>query len=256
MRQICADLAAEHAALDAMVAPLDQAGWELPTKADGWDVRDTVFHIAYFDDTARLAIVDPPAFAESTRLMLTGGGVDFAALARAMTGAELLAWWRTTRAELLAAAVELDPKARLPWYGPPMSALSFLTARLMETWSHAYDVADAVGATVVPTDRLKHIAHLGWVTRGWSYANRGLAVPTDPVRLELTAPSGDVWAWGPEDAADRVTGEAVDFCLAVTQRRRYDAVPLTIVGAVARDWMSKAQAFAGPATDTDADRTT
>lgn len=255
MQQICADLAAEHAALDAMVAPLDQPGWERPTKAEGWDVRDTVFHIAYFDDTARLAIVDPEAFAANTKVLMSAGGVDFGAMARERTGAELLAWWRTTRAELLAAAAQLDPKARLPWYGPPMSALSFLTARLMETWSHAYDVADAVGATVVPTDRLKHIAHLGWVTRGWSYANRGLPVPETPVRVELAAPSGATWTWGPEDATDRVTGDALDFCLVVTQRRRHDAVGLTIVGDAALDWMSKAQAFAGPPTDTDTDRT-
>ena len=32
-----------------------------------------------------------------------------------------------------------------PWYGPSMSARSFVTARLMETWAHGMDVADALG---------------------------------------------------------------------------------------------------------------
>ncbi len=142
------------------------------------------------------------------------------------------------------------PKDRIPWFGPDMSALSFATARLMETWSHGRDVADTVGAPWVPTDRLRHVAHIGVSTRGWSYVNRGLTPPDVPVRVELDGPGGDRWAWGPEEAEDRLTGSAEEFCLVVTQRRRPEETALVAVGQAAEEWLSLAQAFAGPPTDT------
>jgi len=86
-------------------------------------------------------------------------------------------------------------------------------------------VAEAVGASREATDRLRHIAQLGFITRGWSYAVRGETAPPGDVRLELTGPSGDVWAWGPADAPDSATGPAEDFCLVVTQRRHLDDTP-------------------------------
>ena len=46
----------------------------------------------------------------------------------------------------------------------------------------------------------------------------GLEPPAEEFRVELVAPSGELWAWGPEDAAQTVTGSAYDFCLLVTQR--------------------------------------
>jgi uncharacterized protein (TIGR03084 family) len=71
-------------------------------------------------------------------------------------------------------------------------------------------------------------------------------VPTHPVRVELRGPTADLWTWGPEEAADRVSGDALDFCLVVTQRRHLDDVTLVIDGAGAQEWMSIAQSFAGP----------
>ena len=43
----------------------------------------------------------------------------------------------------------------------PMSLMSFGTARLMETWAHGQDIADALGVRRTPTDRLRHIAYIG-----------------------------------------------------------------------------------------------
>ena len=37
---------------------------------------------------------------------------------------------------------------------------------------------------------LEHIAHLGVVTRQFSYVNQGLTPPTDAVRVELNGPNG------------------------------------------------------------------
>ncbi len=120
------------------------------------------------------------------------------------------------------------------------------TARLMETWAHGQDVADALGTVREPSARLRHVAHLGVRTLGFAFTVHGLPAPQAPVRVELTAPDGGLWTWGPEGAADRVAGPALDFCLLVTQRRHRDDLALTAVGEVATAWLPIAQAFAGP----------
>jgi len=132
-----------------------------------------------------------------------------------------------------------------------MSPASFATARLMEYWAHGQDVADALGQQRTPTDRLRHICHLGVRTRGFSYAVRGMTPPEKDVYVALTGPSGDEWTWGDAAASDRIEGSAHDFCLVVTQRRHVDSADLTVTGDAAREWMSIAQAFAGGPTRTD-----
>jgi uncharacterized protein (TIGR03084 family) len=127
-----------------------------------------------------------------------------------------------------------------------MSAASALTARIMETWAHGQDVADALGAVREPTARLRHVAHLGVGARAYSYAAHGRDLPDAPVRVELTAPDGSTWAWGPTDAADRVTGPALDFALAITRRRHRADLALAAVGPHAQEWLEIGQAFAGP----------
>ncbi len=115
----------------------------------------------------------------------------------------------------------------------------------METWAHGQDVADALGVPREPTGRLRHIAHLGVRTFGFCFRLHGRPVPDPPVRVELTAPDGTTWAWGPAGARDRVTGPALDFCLVVTQRRHLTDTALEVHGPVATEWISIAQAFAG-----------
>ena len=253
-----ADLVAEQESLDGIVSSLDDEQWATPTASERWTVADQIAHLTFFDRTAAWAITDEERFRRSlTDLMsaLTGEAspeeMDDSTLGeyRAMTPAQLLDAWRTNRAELAEAAATLDDDDRVIWYGPSMGARSFLTARLMECWAHGQHVVDAVGADREPTDRLRHIAQLGFITRGWTYANRGLEVPAVPVRVELAAPSGGTWTFGPDDAADSVTGTALDFCLVVTQCRHVDATDLEVSGSAAREWMSMAQAFAGAATD-------
>jgi uncharacterized protein (TIGR03084 family) len=163
-----------------------------------------------------------------------------------MTGARVLGWWRGARGAMLAALAGLDPRNRLPWYGPDMSALSFATARLMETWAHGQDVADVLGVRRPATDRLRHIAHIGVLARPFSYTNRGREVPARPVRVELTGPSGEVWTWGDPAAADLIRGSAEDFCLVVTRRRHPADTDLRAEGPLAAEWIAIAQAFAGP----------
>jgi len=118
---------------------------------------------------------------------------------------------------------------------------------LMNLPGMTQDIADALGVTREPTPRLRHVAHIGVGARVFSYAVHGETPPPDPVRVELIAPEGALWTWGPEDAKDRVTGPALDFCLLVTQRRHRDDLALAVTGPAATEWMAIAQAFAGAA---------
>ncbi|MBV9952519.1 MAG: TIGR03084 family protein, partial [Acidimicrobiia bacterium] len=229
---LCDDLAAEGHELIALVADLDAAGWATPTPAAGWNVRDQVAHVARFDDAARLSIVDPAAF-EASRPAPGGplGIVDAAAERdRSLDGPAALDWLRRARTELVAAGRAADPGARVPWYGPDMTVASTLTARIMETWAHGQDVADALGVVRTPTDRLRHVAFICARAMPNSYRAHGRAVPDQPVRVELTAPSGATWAFGPEGAANVVRGPAVDLCLVATQRRHRNDTELVATG--------------------------
>ena len=250
MDAICDDLAAEHAALDAIVADIDEATWSAGTPAEGWDVKDTIVHLIQADMAASLAVTDADGFQTAKSEMMSGGGagLDFFATAAGKTGAEVLELWRSERTKMLDAFRSRGPKDRIPWFGPDMSTLSFATARLMETWSHGQDVADTVGVAWPATERLRHVCHIGVTTRGWSYMVRGRDIPTEPVHVALTAPSGEVWTWGSDDAADKITGSAEEFCLVATQRRKPADTSLQTEGPLAAEWLSIAQAFAGEPT--------
>ena len=249
VHRLSADLRAEQEVLDGLVADLPGDRWATPTPSPGWTVADQIGHLTYFDGTAATAIADPEAFKASVVELLGAGAMEDVTLHRSLRPAELLDRWRANRRRLAEVAATLTDGDRVPWYGPSMGAKSFVTARLMEVWAHGQDVADALGTERPATDRLRHIAQLGYITRGWTYVNRGLDVPAGEVRVELDAPSGGVWTWGPEGADGQVRGPAVDFCLVVTQRRHVHDTDLQVEGDVARDWMEKAQAFAGGPTD-------
>jgi uncharacterized protein (TIGR03084 family) len=196
-------------------------------------------------------VVDPDAFREwvkgaSKELRPEDGTEGDIALGRTITPAQLLERWRAGRGAMLTAFKPLDPKLRVPWFGPDMSAVSFATARLMETWAHGQDIADAIGVQREPSDRLKHIVHIGVTAIPWSYTVRKLDLPTEPIHVAVTAPSGETWTWGPPDATNVVRGPALDLALVVTQRRHRNDTALEAVGPVANEWLSIAQAFAGP----------
>jgi uncharacterized protein (TIGR03084 family) len=252
MKAICKDLAAEYAALDDMVKDLAADGWRTKTPFFNWTVKDEISHLAYFDKTAFFSATDADAFNAEFEKILEGiTGYDDVYwkvndMGSGMSDTDLLTWWRKERTRLIAAFEAMEPDARVPWYGPTMSARSSATARIMETWAHGQDIADALKINRPGTDRLKHIAFLGVSTFKWSFKNRGLAVPEKPVRVVLTSPTGDLWVWGPEDAENIVSGPALDFCLVVTQRRNPADTGLNIRGEIAAGWIRIAQAFAGP----------
>jgi uncharacterized protein (TIGR03084 family) len=246
---VVADLRDESDELDALVAGLTPDGWATPTPAPGWSIAHQIAHLWWTDRVAVVAVTDEPGFtallAEAGRNPL--GFVDEGAEELARTPpADLLTDWRATRARLHDELVRVEDGRKLPWFGPPMSATSMATARLMETWAHGLDVADALNVRRPATARLKSIAHIGVRTRDFAFTVHGLPVPSDPFLVELEAPDGSTWSWGPADAAQRVTGSAEDFCQLVTQRRPRAELDVTAVGADASTWLTIAQAFAGP----------
>jgi uncharacterized protein (TIGR03084 family) len=249
IEDIRADMVAEQDDLDSFVAVLDPEDWSLPTPAEGWSVRDQIGHLAYFDGAAVRALTAPDQFRAEVETVLAQGA-DFIEQhvdqARSLPVAELLGSWRQGRQDLLEAVAGADAGVRVPWYGPPMSLASFASARLMEAWAHGQDVVDALGASRAPTNRLRHVAHIGVRTRAFSYTVRGLQAPSDPVRVELVSPSGEVWTWEADVSADVVRGSALGFCLVVTQRRHLDDTDVVAEGQMAQEWMAIAQAFAGP----------
>jgi uncharacterized protein (TIGR03084 family) len=244
---LLADLADESAAVDDLVTALDPAGWRTPTPADGWTVAHQIAHLAWTDDQALLALRSPEAFAADLRRAGGHDSVDEGARTGArLPPAELLERWRQGRSDLLQEVEQVREGDRIPWFGPPMSASSLVTARLMETWAHGLDVADALGVAPRPTGRVRHVAHLGIRTRDYAFAVHGQAPPRKEFRVELTGPSGELWTWGPEDANDRLSGDAVEFALVVTQRINRQDTRLLATGQDMVRWLDIAQAFAGP----------
>lgn len=247
-QQLLDDLSAEHQELADLVEPLSVEELRIPTPAEGWDIADSLAHLAGFDDAATCALTSPDEFAAEVARQLAEGDDPIAAATehgRQLGPEATRAWWGRARSALLAAAEEVEPKTRVPWYGPAMSAMSFLTARLMETWAHGQDVRDALGVPPLVSDRLRHVAHIGVGARAYSYLVHGMEAPDAPVDVVLAAPGGGEWRWGPGDAPDRVEADALDFCLLVTQRRHRDDLDIRATGSTAQEWLSVAQAFAG-----------
>ena len=247
------DLLAEQEALDEIVSVITNYEWRHATPSLGWCVADQIGHLTYFDASAATAIIDPDAFRVGVDELVAGAtneGVDDFTLGsfRRLSAREQLGTWRRARRALSGAATSLRDDARVPWYGPSMSAKSFLSARLMETWAHGTDVVEALHADRPATKRLRHVAQLGFITRKWSYQVRGEEPPAGHVRLELTGPTGELWTWGLDQAEDTIRGPAEEFCLVVTQRRHVDDTSLE-TGELGYHWLVRAQAFAGAASD-------
>ena len=251
MRELVVDLGAEQERLDVRLRSLPDRDWEAASAAEGWSVRDCVSHLAQFEDDALRALRDPHGFAERVQRATDDPAGYLAAgldRGRSLSPDGVRTWWRDSRS---AAADELgrcDPRQRVPWFGPSMSARSCATARLMETWAHGLDVFDVTGGSPAEGDQLRHVALLGCLTRVHSYRVRGLEAPAVDVRVEVDLPSGAPWSHGPAGAEQRVRGSVGEFCAVVTQRRHVDDTALVADGDAAVEWLHLAQAFAGAPT--------
>lgn len=245
---VLADLSAESKELENAVVGLEPEKWATVTTPEGWTIAHQIGHLHWTDRQSVLAINDAEAFnAEMMQFIDRAATIvdDEAAELAKVPPAELLVLWREGQEQLNAALASVPAGEKVPWYGPPMSPISMATARLMETWAHSQDVLESLGIEKKPSDRVKHVCHLGVRTFGFAHMMRGEQIPEVEPRVELTSPSGELWVWGPEDSENRVTGEAWDFALLATRRRHRDDVNVTATGAVADHWLDIVQTFAG-----------
>lgn len=255
MMQVCVDFRDEVDELHGFLETLSPDDWQRETQFMAWTPWDVVAHLHYFDLESMASLEGEAVFApHRQRLfdMVAAGRTNKQEARERFEGvdaAHLLERWRTSAHELAEAVGKLDPRSRLPWYGPDMSAQMFITARLMETWAHGQEIYDLKGATRAHTDRVRHIATLGVKTFGWTFVNRKLEIPGPPPHVRLTAPSGAVWEWNEGSQDGLVRGDAVDFCHVVTQGRNVADTALEVKGPVATQWMSIAQCFAGGPAD-------
>ena len=259
MNSLCIDLANEYSALHKLLVPLDESQWQLSTGFKSWSIYDHCCHLCISEEIALLAVTDGIGFKKEmskrqrTRAVNNQQEPDWKnTLIPAYghySGSELLDRWNTASTQLQKALQPLSPTLRIPWHGPDMSARSFATARLMETWAHGQSICDSLGIHRKNTNRLKHICELGYRTFSWSHVIHQLPIPQAQVSLSLTSPSGETWVWGEADNENSVSGSAEDFCLVVTQCRNFADTNLHISGQVAQQWLNIAQCFAGgPAT--------
>jgi uncharacterized protein (TIGR03084 family) len=243
------DFLDESKALFALLAPLPDSAFETPTQFKGWTINNILRHLHVWNIAADLSLNDEGAFAAFISQMAAGvrGGqlTDFEAVyLDNLSGQKLCAAWVAAFQNAAQHFGAADPKARVKWVGPDMSAISSVTARLMETWAHAQAIYDVVGVARADTDRIGNIVRLGVNTYGWTWKNRRMDPPGPMPRLLLAAPSGALWQYG--EGADCIEGNATEFCQVVTQCRSIADTSLEVTGEVARQWMAVAQCFAGP----------
>jgi uncharacterized protein (TIGR03084 family) len=246
------DFSDECAALADLVAPLSNADFDTPTLFKSWTINQILRHLHVWNIAAANSIKGEQPFAAFMRQLMSGErGRRFteyeAQFLDGLSGHALIDAWQTQFELLAKSYLAIDPKARLKWVGPDMSALSSVTARLMETWAHAQAVYDVLGVERVDSDRIGNVVRLGVNTYGWTFTNRKEEPPGPMPRLRLTAPSGAIWKYGEGD--DLITGSATEFCQVVTQCRNIADTVLVVQGPVATRWMAIAQCFAGPPQD-------
>jgi uncharacterized protein (TIGR03084 family) len=240
-------LGREQTALQVELRGLTPDDWFRPTPAKGWDVRDTVAHLA---DTDEIAIDTctggPRPLNDFAALFASAGDTTLWGVLRGRrkTGNEVLTWWEDTSARERDVLAGLDLASRVPW-GLGMRPPSLVTARLMETWAHGLDVRAALGLPIVDTDALRHIAWLSYRALPYAFSFSGREAPTGDLRVELSSPSGEeIWDYGPVDAPNRITGPAGEFCRLFVQRiSREEARNLAAEGDGAVAALEVARAF-------------
>jgi uncharacterized protein (TIGR03084 family) len=245
------DFRDESDALYGLIKDLSEDELRAPTQFKGWTIRDVIGHLHIWNEAAHKSLTDEAAFNafyERVGKAVIGGSLrDFEnAELDGVSGTELRDRWHGFYGPMADAFLEVDPKQRVPWAGPSMSARSSITARLMETWAHGQEVYDSLGVERVNADRIKNIAVLGVNTFGWTHITNKLPVPEQVPYVKLTAPSGEIWEFNDPDPDNMVEGSAEEFCQVVTQVRNVADTSLKTTGEVATKWMAIAQCFAGP----------
>lgn len=255
MLQQALDFQTESDALHALIAPLDDADFERETQFKRWTINDVLQHLHFFNYAADLSLTDEAALLAllaDLRAAMERGETLVAYTDRQLKGLRgkaLREAWHDYYTTMLDNFHAADPKRRVKWAGPDMSVLSSITARLMETWAHGQEVYDFLGVVRRDKDHIRNIVVIGNNTFGWTFSNRGEAVPEHRPHLRLTAPSGEIWLYNEPSDENLIEGSATEFCQVVAQTRNIADTTLRVVGETATRWMAIAQCFAGVPQD-------
>ncbi len=251
MMQQAQDFLDESEAIHALVSPLSDAELATPTLFKGWTIANIIGHLHMWNRAADLSLQDGEAFkaffAKVSAHMSTGGTLTSfeQGWLGELQGKALVQAWRDFYVPMAGRFGQANPTARVLWAGPDMSVRSSITARLMESWSHAQAIYDVMGVDRHDGDRIRNIVVLGVNTYGWTFVNRKMTAPRPMPHVRVTGPSGELWTYGEEGTGELIEGSATAFCQVVTQTRNVADVDLAVHGPNARLWMDNAQCFAG-----------
>ena len=247
------DFQQESESLADALRNLNDVDFKQKTQFKGWTIEDILGHLHMFNVAADLTLEDGAKFklffSRIEKEMANGKTLlqsQYPWL-NGMSGRILYNSWIEGSSKVAAKYVIADPKTRVKWAGPEMSARSSITARQMETWAHGHEIFDSLGINREEFDRIKNIVFLGVNTFNWSHVVNKQVVPDAMPYLRLTSPTGQLWEFGDRNDKEMISGDAVGFAQVVTQTRSFYDVNLTAIGPVANHWMNIAQCFAGNA---------
>lgn len=260
MREILSDLVAEQQQLDQFLQTLRDRQWPTKTPAEGWTIQDTVSHLAYTEAFAAEVLAQGKARVDAEEI---GDLDEWTAIGvrqgRGRRHQEIIEWWRFGRADVVEALSRMVATDRVPWIYGDMSARSFATVRLMETWAHGLDIKAAILGRNTPLDeppgedepadpladttRLRHISALGQKTLPFAFKQAGEDFPEQGIRVEVMGPLYAAWRFGPEDTDQVIKGMAGDWCRVVVHRAEAADTGLKAVGEYAEKALTIARAY-------------
>ena len=233
----------------------DETDLDLITQFKNWSINDVIGHL-YLFNVAAMKTVDGAKsfdnfFIPFLQLLQKGQSMVQAQVPwlNGLSGHKLLHKWWNSCLELEKIYSVVDPKLRVKWAGPEMSARSSITARQMETWSHGHEVFDRLGKKREEGDHIKNIVHLGVSTYEWTFLNRKIQLPEIKPFVSLKLPYGAEITFNEQNENNFIKGSAVEFCQVVTQVRNISDTKLNVLGKTAINWMRYAQCFAGKPED-------
>ena len=247
------DFCDESNAVYKLLSSLSDSDYEEKTQFKGWNFNNVIGHLHVWNYAADLSLQDGDDWKNFANSALEMLGIDSTmnqfeeTITKGIKGKELLDTWKSYYEEMTERFALADPKKRVKWMGPDMSARSSISARHMETWAHAQELYDTLGVDRINEDRIKNIVVIGNNTFKYCFTINKRELPEETPRLELTAPSGEVWEFNNPSNENKISGKAEEFCQGVTQVRNIEDVNLNVSGDIANDWMSIAQCFAGGA---------
>ena len=160
---------------------------------------------------------------------------------RAMRPQDVIEWWRGGRAKVVEPLSHMDAVSRIEWIDGDMSARTFATFRLMETWAHGLDIYATLGLEVEDTSRIRHVCWLGWKTLPHAFKDAG--EDYEPVRVEVIGPGYAKWVYGPADTNQVIKGSASDWARVAVRRAKPEATRLKYEGEHARKALQVAKAY-------------